>query len=179
MPGRSAIISRLRAPFWLIPGSDLLIAGPILAFTSPADLQKMAVQAATGDSCPGKVASPLPSAVSNRPRSGVRCRLLSQRQRPSTDFLDPRRAASGFNPDNAQIAPIRLPDLRVSDFPHLSQSQSSDLIIQPYAGFDTPISSSVVKPARAPNPRLDTIGTAGVPVLFDWRPGWRESCKRK
>jgi hypothetical protein len=51
LPGRSAITARLRLPYWLIPG-DLLIAGPVLAFTSPRSLMKMGVGAANGGLIP-------------------------------------------------------------------------------------------------------------------------------
>jgi hypothetical protein len=51
IPGRGAITGRLRMPFWLIPG-DVALAAPILAFTSPARLQKMAVGAANGGLIP-------------------------------------------------------------------------------------------------------------------------------
>jgi hypothetical protein len=51
VPGRGTITSRLRMPFWLVPG-DLLIAGPILAFTSKSSLQKIAVQAGNGSLIP-------------------------------------------------------------------------------------------------------------------------------
>jgi len=51
VPGRGAITARLRLPFWLIPG-DLVLAAPVLAFTSKTSLQKMAVQAANGGLIP-------------------------------------------------------------------------------------------------------------------------------
>jgi hypothetical protein len=51
VPGRGAITARLRVPFWLIPG-DLLLAAPVLAFTSKTSLQKIAVQAANGGLIP-------------------------------------------------------------------------------------------------------------------------------
>ena len=47
VPGRGDITARLRMPFWLVPG-DLAVAAPVLAFTSPAKLQKMLVGAANG-----------------------------------------------------------------------------------------------------------------------------------
>ena len=51
MPARSAVTLRLRCPFWLIPG-DLIVAGPVLVFTSPKTLTKMAVEAANGGLIP-------------------------------------------------------------------------------------------------------------------------------
>src|SRR4029077_3280535 len=51
VPGRGALTARFRAPFWLIPG-DLVVAAPVLAFTSQKTLMKMAVQAANGGLIP-------------------------------------------------------------------------------------------------------------------------------
>ena len=51
VPGRGAMSARLRMPFWLVPG-DLALAAPVLAFTSPAKLQKMLVGAANGGVIP-------------------------------------------------------------------------------------------------------------------------------
>jgi len=48
-------------------------------------------------------------------------------------------------------------------------AQSSGLTIQPYIGFDKPMKSSVVSPIGAPKPDLNTILTAGLRVVFDWR----------
>src|SRR5215831_2145088 len=51
VPDRAAVTLRARAPFWLVPG-DLILTSPILAFTKPQALQKMAVQAANGGLIP-------------------------------------------------------------------------------------------------------------------------------
>ena len=60
LPGRTALTVRLRVPLWLIPG-DLLLATPVLAFSSPQTLQKMAVQAANGGLIPWQagIATPI------------------------------------------------------------------------------------------------------------------------
>jgi hypothetical protein len=50
-PARSALGLKFRAPFWLIPG-DLILATPILAFTSPETLKKMGIAAANGGLIP-------------------------------------------------------------------------------------------------------------------------------
>ena len=51
LPGRGAISIRWRAPYWLMPG-DIVVDAPILAFTSPQKLQKLAVKAANGGLIP-------------------------------------------------------------------------------------------------------------------------------
>ena len=42
-------------------------------------------------------------------------------------------------------------------------------MIQPYIAFSIPTKFSVVSPAGAPNPNLDTIPVVGLRVVFDWR----------
>jgi hypothetical protein len=169
VPGRSAITSRLRAPFWLIPG-DLLIAGPILAFSSPGSLQKMAVQAANGGLIPWQ------SGVATR---FGRLQFVLGREVGAAFYHNGSDHPLIFSTPGVPPLGLTLTTLRSLqfDFPifeyrvfrSYSETQSSDLKIQPYAGFDTPLTSSVVKPVEAPNPRLHTIVTAGVRVVFDWR----------
>ena len=80
----------------------------------------------------------------------------------------------GIPPANATL--VALTSLQV-DFPILeyrffrafSLNQSSGLMIQPYVGFDEPTKTSVVSPTGAPTPRLHTIVTAGIRLVFDWR----------
>ena len=47
--------------------------------------------------------------------------------------------------------------------------QASVLVIQLYAGFETPGGAEIISPAGAPLPELQTIFNAGVRVAFDWR----------
>jgi hypothetical protein len=51
IPGRSALVVRWRVPIWLIPG-DLIVATPVLAFTTPRKLKKMAMQSVNGGLVP-------------------------------------------------------------------------------------------------------------------------------
>ena len=44
-----------------------------------------------------------------------------------------------------------------------------DLVIQFYAGFDTPFQSSVVSPEDTPKLALRTVELAGIRMVFDWR----------
>jgi hypothetical protein len=77
-------------------------------------------------------------------------------------------------PINATLVAIRsmqveLPILEYCPFRTFSLNQNSSLVIQRYAGFDTPIQSSVVFPEGALKPPLRTIGLGGIRVVFDWR----------
>lgn len=166
---RAAIALRGRAPFWLIPG-DLILAAPVLAFTKPKTLQKMAVQAANGGLIPwqGVIAT----------RVGRFQFVLGREVGMSLygytsdqTFLIP---TPGIPPNN--LTGIHLRSIRV-DFPILeyrpfrtfSEKQSSGLTFQFFAGFDMPNSPSVVEPIGAPMPRLHTVVTGGLRMVFDWR----------
>jgi len=80
----------------------------------------------------------------------------------------------GVPPANATLVSlsslqVEFPILEYRIFRTFSLNQSSSLTIQPYVGFDKPRKSSVVSPTVAPKPDLQTIVTAGVRVVFDWR----------
>jgi hypothetical protein len=169
LPGRTALTVRLRVPFWLIPG-DLLLATPVLAFSSPQTLQKMAVQAANGGLIPWQagIATPI-----------GRFQFVLGRE-VGLSFYRSRRddpvliQTPGVEPINATLVAIRsmqveLPILEYRPFRTFSLNQSSSLAMQLYTGFDTPIRSSVVFPEGAPKPHLRTIGLGGIRVVFDWR----------
>lgn len=169
VPARAAIALRGRAPFWLIPG-DLILAAPVLAFTKPKTLQKMTVQAANGGLIPwqGVIATRVGrfQIVLGR-ELGVSLYGYTSDQ----TFLIP---TPGIPPNG--ITQIHLRSIRV-DFPILeyrpfrtfSQNQSSGLTFQFFTGFDMPNGASVVEPIGAPTPRLHTVVTGGLRMVFDWR----------
>ena len=169
IPGRSAFIIRWRVPFWLIPG-DLIVATPVLAFTAPRKLKRMAMQSANGGLIPWQ--------------TGIATRIGRFQFMLGREIgLSFYGYASGQNvviptpgvaPANQTVVKLRsigldVPILEWRIFRTFSFDQSSGLGIQFYAGFDRPTSSSIVEPAGAPKPSLHTIVTGGVRVVFDWR----------
>ena len=62
-----------------------------------------------------------------------------------------------------------FPIIEYRPFRTFSQDQSASLLVQLYTGFEVPTSASVVAPAGAPEPDLDTIFHFGLRVAFDWR----------
>jgi hypothetical protein len=156
-------------PFWLIPG-DLVLAAPVLALSSPQTLQKMAVQAANGGLIPWQagIATPIGRFQFVLGREVGLSFYRSDRDDPVLI------QTPGVEPTNATLVAIRsmqveLPILEYRPFRTFSLNQSSSLVIQLYAGFDTPLQSSVVFPEGAPKPALRTIGLGGIRVVFDWR----------
>lgn len=169
IPGRGAITARLRVPFWLIPG-DLLLATPVLALSSPQTLQKMAVQAANGGLIPWQAGIATPIGRFQFVL-GREIGLSFYRSRRNDPILI---ETPGVGPANATLVALRslqveLPILEYRPFRSFALDQSSSLLIQFYAGFDTPLQSSVVSPEGAPKPGLRTVGLGGIRVVFDWR----------
>ena len=169
IPGRSAFVIRWRVPFWLIPG-DLIVATPVLAFTNPRKLKKMAMQSANGGLIPWQ------TGIATRIGRfqfmlGREIGLSFYGYASDQNVVIP---TPGVAPVNQTIVKLRsigldVPILEWRIFRMFSLDQSSGLGIQLYAGFDRPTSSSVVEPAGAPKPSLHTIVTGGVRVVFDWR----------
>ena len=169
IPGRSAIALRWRAPFWLVPG-DLILAAPILAFTSPQKLQKMAVQSANGGLIPWQ------AGVATRVGRfqfvlGREIGLSLYGYAADQNILIPTPNVPPINVTEIRMRSLRvdLPVLEWRLFRTFSLNQSSGLAIQFYSAFDTPTSSSVVQPAGTARPNLHTVVSGGVRVVFDWR----------
>ena len=64
---------------------------------------------------------------------------------------------------------FEFPWLEYRPFRTFSQNQSAGLLVQFFTGFEIPTSVSVIAPAGAPEPDLDTILHSGIRVTFDWR----------
>ena len=169
VPARSALAFRARMPFWLVPG-DLLVAGPALAFTAPRKLTKMVVQSANGGLIPWQAGYATPvgrfQIVAGR-EVGVSLFGFTGTQ----NILVP---TPGVPPSNVTQITLRsiqfdFPVVEWRLFRTFSLDQTSGLAVQFTTGFDMPVSSTVVSPAGAPQPHLQTIVDGGLRLVFDWR----------
>ena len=161
--------ARLRMPFWLIPG-DVALAAPVLAFTSPAKLQKMLVGAANGGLVPWQSGMATPIGRFQFVL-GREVGVSIYRKGSDHPFLLPTPGVPPNNTTQVNINSLQVefPVLEYRIFRNFSTSQSSGLMLQPYVGFDIPTTVSVISPAGAPAPDAHTIVTTGVRVVFDWR----------
>jgi hypothetical protein len=169
VPGRGALTGRFRAPFWLFPG-DLVLAAPILNFISQKTLMKMAVQAANGGLIPWQ------AGIATRVGRfqfvlGREVGFSFYRNGSDHPIVIPTPGVPqiGATLISLKSLQVEFPILEYRLFRTFSLNQSSGLMIQPYVGFDKPMKASVVSPLDAPKPSLNTIVTAGVRVVFDWR----------
>ena len=169
VPGRGAIALRGRAPFWLVPG-DLILAAPVLAFTKPQALEKMAVQAANGGLIPWQ------AGIATRVGRfqfvlGREVGISLYGYTSDQSVLLPTPGVPPVNTTQINLRSIGFdfPILEYRPFRTFSQNQSSGLAFQLFTGFDKPNGVSVVQPVGAPKPSLHTIVTGGIRMVFDWR----------
>jgi hypothetical protein len=164
---RFGISSRLRMPFYVIPG-DLLLLSP-LYFFNPETYTNMAVTASNGGLIPWQQGWAT--------RFG-RFQFVLGRELGATFY--------GYGFENKTIVESATPggDPRIVDFRSISfdlpileyrpyrafdTKQSSAVLFQLFAGADVPKSSTVTWPPGAPGVKLETIYSIGVRMIFDWR----------
>ena len=167
IPARSAVTLRLRCPFWLIPG-DLIVATPLLAFTSRKTLEKMAVEAANGGL--------IPYEAGIATRIGrfqfVLGREIGISFYGNYSFL---MSTPGVPPNDVTALALssiqyEFPIIEYRPFRSFSLDQSSSVLIQLYYAIDTPSrTGTVTSPVGAPAPSLQNIQIVGLRVVFDWR----------
>jgi len=164
---RFGISSRLRMPFYLIPG-DLLLLSPMYLF-SPETYTNMAVTSSNGGLIPWQ---------SGWATRIGRFQFVLGRELGATFY--------GYGFENTMVVPGATPgaDPRVVDFKSIhfdlpiveyrpyrafDTKQSSAVLIQLFAGADVPKSTTVTWPPGAPGVKLETIYSIGVRMIFDWR----------
>ncbi len=169
-PARKAIATRIRLPFWLIPG-DLILAAPILVPFAPKTYEKMAMTAANGGAIPwqaglstflGRVQFVLGRevGVSFFGYSGGEDQLFVSAPGPSGTAL---RAIS------LRSIRVDLPVVEVRPFRSFATTQAAAVLIQIGMGFDKPTKITVDAPAGAPAPDLKTSTSIYFRLAFDWR----------
>jgi hypothetical protein len=166
IPGRTALNTRLRMPFYLIPG-DLLLLAP-LYFISPTTYQNMAVTAGNGGLIPWQLGWAT--------RFG-RFQFVLGREIGVTfygELSDDTVFAADDTPGSLRIIGFKstyvdLPILEYRPYRAFDSTQSSAAIFQLYAGIDEPRGERVVAPAGAPPVQFDRVYSLGVRIIFDWR----------
>ncbi len=170
VPARGAYATRLRMPFWLIPG-DLVIAALTVGFISPPTFMQMAVAAGSGGLIPWQAGI----------ATGIgRFQFILGREVGVSFFgygkeEDPMIIpVSGTTPVRTPIVDVRsiqleFPLVEYRPFRTFSMNQSSSLVVQLYGGVDMPTKVTVVVPAGAPVPDVRNNWFAGIRVAFDWR----------
>jgi len=164
VPARTGFSTRLRMPFYLVPG-DLLILSP-LYFIAPKTYEKMAVTAANGGLIPWQIGW----ATRFGRWQFVLGREVGVAFYGSDTLLAPGvTAGTGSRLIEFKSTYLDLPILEYRPYRAFDVSQTSELILQLYFGFDMPRGGNAVQPLGAPGVILHDVYSAGVRAVFDWR----------
>jgi len=167
IPARTALSTRIRMPFYLVPG-DLVLLSPILLF-NPTAYQQIAVTAANGGLIPWQqgIASPIGRFQFVLGRElGVTWYGLSGNQQ----LLAPSDPPGGTGRVvNYKSTYFELPILEYRVYRAFGANQSSAILFQLFAAGDYPYGESVEYPLGAPPVDLRPVYSLGLRMVFDWR----------
>jgi len=167
IPARGGVSTRLRMPFYLIPG-DLLFLSPMYLFDRERYAQ-MAITAANGGLIPWQ---------QGWATQFGRFQFVLGRELGITLFgiLGDTQLAAPSDPPGGlgravdyKSVYLDLPILEYRPFRAFSSNQSSSVLFQVFASLDYPYDESVASPAGAPPISLDPVYSLGVRMVFDWR----------
>jgi hypothetical protein len=167
IPSRTGIATRLRMPFYLIPG-DLILLSPLL-LVAPEKYAGIAVTAANGGLIPWQ------SGMATRIG---RFQFVLGRELGVTFYGyigEDRVLAPAATPGGAarvvdyKSTLFDLPILEYRTYRSFASEQSSTLLFQLFGSADVPHSEQTVSPVGAPTPDLRTIWSVGLRLVFDWR----------
>ena len=168
IPGRTALYTRVRLPYWLIPG-DLLVLGPILGLIDPALLAKVGVGAVNGGLIPlhAKISTAVGQFqfVFGRELAYYFYGYTKQQDR----LFIPNPTNDDFIVAAIRSVRVEAPLLEYRPLRSFSTDQTSSLLIQFYISVDHVTRMDVIAPVGAAKfPTKDIVGT-GFRLLFDWR----------
>jgi len=169
IPAREGLSTRIRLPYYLIPG-DLLLLSPMYFF-SPERYAQMAVTASNGGLL----------GLQRGWATGIgRFQFVLGREFGVT-WYGLRGQQQLIAPPDDPASPVRLvnfkstyfdvPILEYRPYRSFSANQSSSLLFQLFAGADVPHGVSVASPPGA-SVKLGTVWLLGVRMVFDWRYYW-------
>ena len=167
IPARSALTMRLRMPFYLIPG-DMLLMSPLFFINRDA-YTAMAVTAGNGGLIPWQAG--WATAIGRFQFVLGRELGVTFWGRSGDDQLIAPSAAPG---SPARVVRFRstsydLPIFEYRPYRAFSMNQSSSVIVQLFAAADVPTATAVDLPLGAPLPKLHTLWSVGLRLVFDWR----------
>ncbi len=168
-PARRAVTTRLRLPFWLIPG-DLIIAAPILVPFARKEYEKMAMVAVSGGLIPWQTGLSTPLG---------RVQFIAGREVGLSFFGYSGGEDQLFVTTPGSPTPVTAISLRTMrwDFPLVelrpfrgfATTQAAAVLIQVGVAFDKATKVTPLAPAGAPEPNLRTVNSIYFRLAFDWR----------
>ncbi|MEI7897624.1 MAG: hypothetical protein WCJ26_11360 [bacterium] len=170
VPSRNAFYTRLRLPFYVIPG-DLIILGPLLLLVAPKAMNNVIATAGAGGLIPWQTGMITPIG---------RFQFILGRE-VGVCFYGSKSGADAFllPYDNVDGTTLALVSMRSThfEFPILeyrpvrtfSKRQSASLVLQLSAGMDIPGKVTMVAPANISPIPVKTTWFVGFRLAFDWR----------
>ena len=170
VPTREAFYTRLRMPYYLIPG-DLVILGPLLMLISPETMNNVVARAGQGGLIPWQTVllTPIGRFQFILGREVGVC-FYGWAQNPDAYILpDPETDPLEYKFVSMRSTQIDIPFLEYRPFRSFSKRQSASLLLQFFAGVDIPGKMTVLSPEGSSPVRVKTIWSGGVRLAFDWR----------
>ena len=169
-PARKAIATRIRLPFWLIPG-DLILAAPILVPFAPKTYAKMAMSAASGGAIPWQTGlSTFLGRVQFVLGREVGVSFFGYSGGEDQLFVSTPGANGGsLTAISLRTIRVDLPVVELRPFRSFATTQAAAVVIQIGASFDKPTKITVQAPVGAPAPDLKTSSSVYLRLVFDWR----------
>jgi len=164
IPSRSGITTRIRMPFYLVPG-DLVLLSP-LYFFNPQAYTNMGLTAINGGLLPWQTGI---STVVGRFQFVVGRELGVTFYGHDLFFAPADTPQSPTSVIRFKSTCFDLPVLEYRPFRGFSSNKSTSLLFQLFAAADVPEGASVEYPAGAAAPRLHTIWSVGLRFTLDWR----------
>ncbi len=167
IPARSGFSTRLRLPFYLVPG-DLLLLAP-LYFIAPGAYENIAVTAVNGGLIPWQLGWAT--------RFG-RFQFVLGREigaafyglgRTDTLLVPGVTPDSGPRVVSVKSTSLDFPILEYRPYRAFDMTQTSELRVQFFFGVDIPHGGSVVSPPGAPGVQMQRVYSVGARAVFDWR----------
>ncbi|HLN57526.1 MAG TPA: hypothetical protein VK416_03140, partial [Thermoanaerobaculia bacterium] len=170
-PARSAISTRLRLPFWLLPG-DLILAAPVLIPFAPKTYEKMAIRATDGGVIPWQTG--LSTFLG-------RVQFVAGREMGVSFYgywggEDQVFVVSPGSSGHSTVTAVSLrtiefdfPIVEIRPFRGYATSQAAALLIQIGMGFERATKVTPIAPPGAVAPNIATPVFGYVRLAFDWR----------
>ncbi len=167
IPARSGLSTRLRLPFYLVPG-DLLLLAP-LYFIAPKTYQSMAVTSVNGGLIPWQLGWATPIGrfqfVLGR-EIGVAFYGLQSDDSLLAPGLTP---GSGPRIISFKSTYFDFPIAEYRPYRAFDTKQTSELRIQLFYGIDHPYGAKLIWPAGGAGVDLHSVHSIGIRLVFDWR----------
>ena len=166
VPARVGLSTRVRMPFYLIPG-DLLFLSPMYLF-APETYANMAVTAGNGGLIPWQ------SGWSTRLGRfqfvlGRELGVTFYGVRTADTLIAPGAPGGAPRLVNFQSTSYDVPILEYRPYRAFDTKQSSAALVQLFAAADVPHGADVISPPGDPGVSLKTVYSIGLRMVFDWR----------